>query len=84
MATNWKQAATMGLEVSVNILTSYVEFLEEVLNGPHAVDLPLKDMARQRAIKWAPVLTNMEVQLTKLKGDKPCQTSQCAQTKPAR
>lgn len=84
MAPNWKQAATMGLEVSVNILTSYVEFLEEVLNGPHAVDLPLKDMARQRAIKWAPVLTNMELQLTKLKGDKTCQTSQCAQTKTAR
>lgn len=66
MAGNWKEAATMGLEVAVSIAESYMDFIECILNGKY--EKKLEEEARIRRFRWMPVLMVMRNKLNELKG----------------
>lgn len=66
MAGNWKEAATMGLEVAVNIAESYMDFVECILNGKYETNL--EEEANIRWLRWLPVLVDMRNKLNELKG----------------
>lgn len=65
MAGNWKEAATMGLEVAVNIAESYMDFVECILNGKYETNL--EEEAGIRRSRWMPVLVDMRNKLNELK-----------------
>lgn len=66
MSGNWKEAATMGLEMAVNIAESYMDFVDDVLNGKCGTDL--EEDAKVRRSRWLPILVGMRNKLNELKG----------------